>query len=325
MGIMKWMTGTAVALGALAAATIGATAQDYPNKVVTIVVAAPTGGSNDLMARAIADELTKKLGQTVIVENKPGASGNVGTAFVAGAKPDGYTLLLNSIASTVINPSLYKNLTYDYKSFAPIAKVAASQNVLIVHPSVPANTLQEFIAYVKSKPEDVLYGSVGNGSISHLAAVLFQNATGTKMTHIPYNGAAPTIPDILSGRISAIFHNPVSMIAHVQSGAVKALVVTGSERLAPFPDVPTMKESGYPDFVVESWYGISAPAGTPKEIIDLLSKDMLEVMALPNVRQVFEKSGIEVSATGSEEFGALMKSESERWADVIAKAGVTVD
>jgi tripartite-type tricarboxylate transporter receptor subunit TctC len=307
-------------LGAFAQSTEG-----YPNRPVTIVVPFAPGGGSDNMARLIASRLTERTKGSFIVENKPGAGTNIGNEAVAKANPDGHTLLLAQTTLS-INPFLYKNLRYDVtRDLAAVAQFAVSPTVLVVNSSFPAKTLKEFIAYTKSNPGRVNYGSGGAGTSVHLAGELFETVIDGHMVHIPYRGSAPAVADLIGGQIQAIFDTAPSALPHVKGGKVKALAVTGPKRLADLPDVPTFAESGLGQFDAPAWYGVMAPAKTPSSIVNLLNSHIQEILKEPATLQRLGQLGAAPSPSTPEAFSNFVKSESNRWSGVVKKANVTLD
>src|SRR6476660_2320909 len=260
-----------------------ACAQNYPNRPVRLVVPFPAGGPADVLGRVLADQLNKIWGQPVIVENRGGAGGNLGAEVVARAAPDGYTLLLNA-SSHVINASLYDKLPYDpIEDFTPVSEVASYMLVLVVHPSAPATSVKEFVAFAKSKPDGLSVANAGLGTPTHLAAVLFAQAADINLVHVPYRGAAPASTDLIAGQTPAMFNNPVNAVPQVKSNNLRALAVTGSQHLSLLPGVPTVAESGYPGFETRTWYGLFGPAGMPADIVRKLHADTDRVMRMPEV------------------------------------------
>ena len=309
-----------VAGALLAGSAPNASAQAFPAKPIKLVVPFPAGGPADALARILADKLKPAWGETLIIENRAGAGGNIGAEYVARAAPDGYTLLLNA-SSHVINGSLYAKLPYDpVRDFTPISEVASYMLVLVTHPSVPANTLAELVAYLRSKPKGVPIANAGSGTPTHLTAALFGIAAGVDLLHVPYKGAAPANTDLLGGQVVAMFNNPVNALPQVKAGRLRALAVTGAKRLALVPDVPTVAESGYPGFEADQWYGVVAPAGTPAERVARLNAEINKALALPDVQQQLAIEGAVPAPGTPKAFGDLIAREIPRWAEVV-KAG----
>jgi tripartite-type tricarboxylate transporter receptor subunit TctC len=316
-------------LAALAVAVLGspmsaALAQaDYPTRPVKIVVPFPPGGTSDLMGRAIAEELTKQLKQPFVVENKGGAGGAIGTEQVARAPADGYTLLLSGIGSNaVIHGFAAPKPNYDsMRDFVHISQLAAGPNVLVANPSFPAKTFKEFVAYAKANPGKVDYGQV-TASSGHLTTEYLKQVAGLQMVGIAYKGGAPAVTDILAGQIPLMFTNQDAVLPHVKAGKLRALAVTSPQRNPLYPDVPTVAESGYPDFAAVSWTGLSAPKGTPREIVDKLEAAMVKAFNEPAARQKLEASGFVVVASKSADYTKFVQDEISRWSKVIQTAGI---
>ena len=309
----------------LAAAVSAASAQAFPSKPITIVVPNPPGGVVDSSARLVGDPLTKLFGQAVVVDNRPGASGNIAYQIVARAPKDGYTLLASYSAYHVGNPAMFAKLPWSQAELAPVALVAAATNVITVHPSVPANNLKEFIAYAKANPGKLNYASQGNGSLSHVGTALFEAQTGTDMVHVPYKGSGPAIQDVLAGQVQVFITTPPSVIGHVQQGKLKAFAVTGRTRHPMLPNVPTVAEAGLPGFELEAWVGLFAPAGTPAPVIAQLSEAVKKALELPETKQRAATLGIEPRWLGPDQLAALVKKDTEYWGRVIRTRNITAD
>jgi tripartite-type tricarboxylate transporter receptor subunit TctC len=317
----------AILLGLSACATaVAQTADNYPNRPITMVVAFPAAGTTDILARLIGQKLTDKFKQTVVVENRPGAGGNIGTAFVAKAAPDGYTIMMGTIGTQSINPSLYKKMPYDAaKDFVPITRAAMVPNLLVVNKDAPFNTLAEMMAYGKANPGKLTYGSSGNGTTLHLSGELFNLMSGSKITHIPYKGSTPAVADLMGGQISMIFDNMPSVIQQVKSGRLKALAVTSAQRNPQLPEIPTIQEVGVAGYEVWSWFGLLAPAATPKPIVDKLNASIVDIIKQPDVQaKIIELGAVPVPET-SAEFGAFIDAETLKWAKVIKEANIGMD
>ncbi len=318
------------ALAALAlVCTFGADlalSQAYPAKPIKLVVPFPAGGTTDIVAREVAAHLTKAFGQSVIVENKAGAGGNVGADSVAKSAPDGYTLLMGTVGTHGINVSLYSKMPYDaVKDFAPVSLAAAVPNVMVVHPSVPANTVAEFIAHAKKEGAKVAMASSGNGTSIHLAGELFKTMTGTTMTHVPYKGSAPALADLLGGNTQVMFDNAPSAMPHIRAGKLRPLAVTSAKRSAALPDVPTVEEAGFKGYEASSWFGVLAPAGTPREIVQKLSAEIQRGIATPEMQEKFKAQGaIPVGGT-AEAFASHIDAEIKKWAPVVKASGAKID
>jgi tripartite-type tricarboxylate transporter receptor subunit TctC len=313
----------------LAAATLSAglaCAQGaFPTKPITLVVPNPPGGLVDTSARLVADPLQKVLNQTVVVDNRGGGSGNVAYGMVARAPADGYTLLISYSAYHVGNPALMTKLPWAQKDFTPVAMITVATNVIAAHPSVPANTLSEFIAYLKKNPGRLSYASQGNGSLSHIGTEMFKAQTGTSMVHIPYRGSGPAIQDVLSGQVQVFITTPPSVMQHVQAGKLKGFAVTGKTRHPGLPNVPTTDEAGLKGFELEAWVAIFAPAGTPPDVIAKLSAGIKQAMEQPETKTRADAAGIEVRYLPPAALDAQVKRETEFWAKTIKASGITAD
>ena len=311
---------------AIAAALLStaAFAQTYPAKTVRIVVGYPPGGPTDVIARTVAQKLTIALGQQVIVDNRPGASGMIGAEQVVKAAPDGYTLLTVPITYAV-TPSVYPKMPYDAeKDLAPVALVASSPFILVVHPTLPVKTVKELIALAKSRPGQINYASASTGGMPHLAGELFNMMTGVKLTHIPYKGAAPATVDLLAGQVSLMFNNMLSAMPLVKANKLRAVAVTSLKRSAAIPELPTIAET-VKGFEASGWYGAFAPAATPKDIIAKLNAEINKLMRLPDVAQRLAGDGVEAASMTPAEFGTYLHSEIAKWGKVVKISGTTVD
>lgn len=317
----------ALAAAAALALTCGLAAAQagYPSKPITLIVPNPPGGLVDGSARLLSDSLAKVLNATVVVDNKGGGSGNVAYGLVARANPDGYTLLNSYSAYHVGNPVLSAKLPWAQKDFVPVALITVATNVIAVHPSVPANTLPEFIAYLKKNPGKLSYASQGNGSLSHVGTEMFKLQTGTSMVHIPYRGSGPAIADVLSGQVQVFITTPPSVMGHVQAGKLKGLAVAGKTRHPSMPTVPTTAEAGLKGFELEAWVGIFAPAGTPPDVVARLSAGIKQALELPETRTRASTAGIDLRYLPPEQLDALVKSETAFWTKTIKSAGITAD
>ncbi len=300
-------------------------AQGFPNKAVTLVVPNPPGGFVDASARLLSDPLSRVLSQSVVVDNKGGGSGNVAYAQVARANPDGYTLLTSYSAYHVGNPALSPKLPWSQKELAPVALITVATNVIAVHPSVPANTLSEFIGYLKANPGKLSYASQGNGSLSHIGTEMFKMQTHTSMVHIPYRGSGPAVQDVLSGQVQVFITTPPSVMGHIQAGKLKGLAVAGKTRHPGLPSVPTTAEAGLKGFELEAWVGIFAPAGTPPDVVNKLSASIKQAMDMPETKTRANAAGIEIRYLPPDALDALVKQETEFWAKTIKAAGITAD
>ena len=301
-------------------------AQTWPTKPIKIVLGFPPGGATDILSRDFAAKLGEELKQQVIIENKPGAGGTIGADIVAKAAPDGYTLTIGTSSNHAIAVSLYKKLPYDpVKDFAPITMLAVSQNVVVINPGVPANNIKELVAYAKANPGKLNFGSSGNGTISHLTGEMFNSLNGTQITHIPYKGSAFVFPDLLSGQISVMYDSTISIGSLLKSGKVKALAVTGGKRSAFLPELPTVAESGYPDFESSNWFGFFAPAATPKDILAKLNAAAVKVLAAPDLNARFALQGAEIVANSPSDALKMVKADIVKWAEVAKKSGAKID
>jgi len=306
---------------ALALAT-GAFAQTFPSKPIKLIVTYPPGGGADLMARLVAPRMAETLGQPVVVENKPGAGGQIGAGEVARAAPDGYTILLDA-ANHAVNPSLYATLPYDpAKAFASISLLVRFPNVLVVNPQFPAKDVKELIAMAKAKPGSVAFASSGSGSAQHLAGELFRQRAGVDMTHIPYKGGGPALNDVIGGQVPIFFGNMASSLPHVKAGKLRALAITGSKRSDALPDVPTMAEAGLPDYEVYEWNAIFAPAGTPAPIVAKLAEAIAKALHAPDVRERVASLGGEIAALGPHDTARFVSEQTETWGKVIRAARI---
>ena len=311
-------------LGVLLATAAGA--QTYPTKSVRIVAPFPPGGVADVLARAIQPGLQEALGQQVVIDNKPGAGGNIGAEIVAKAKPDGYTLLLASAGILTINEFLYSKMPFDTATaFSPITVVGDMPNIVVVNPKTAINTLKELIDRAKSLPGKLNFGSAGNGTTTHLAIVLLEQAAGIRLAHVPYKGAAPAVQDLVAGQIDGLVDNPPLVVGHIRSGAIKALAWVAPNRMAILPDVPTAAEAGLPGFEASSWFALIAPAGTPKEIVARLNAETVKVLRDPKMVQTFADKGVRLVGNSVAEFEAFIPRERARWADIVKVSGVKLE
>jgi len=296
----------------------------WPQKTIKIVVPNPAGGSADLFPRLISESLMAKLGQTIVIENKPGAAGNIAAEFVYGAEPDGYTLMAAPPPPLSINVSLYPKLNYEPSKFVPITILSIVPNALMVHPSVPVNTVQELIAFAKANPDKLSYASQGNGSTAHLTAELFKQKTGTKMVHVPYKGDAPAVADLLAGHVNVMFGNVAQATAHLRSGKLKVLAVTSAKRISSMPNTVAMQEV-VPGVVAVAWFAMVAPPKTPAAIVNRLSSLISDILRTPEMARRFAEVGAEPIGNTPEEMALWMKEDTERWRQVIKTGGVTID
>jgi tripartite-type tricarboxylate transporter receptor subunit TctC len=315
-----------LALAAVLVLPLVASAQAYPAKAVRILCPFPPGGGVDITARALAHELSALLGQPVIVENRPGAGGNVAAAEVARSAPDGHTLFVTLNALHAISPHLYAKLPFDaMKDFAFITPLVSFNNVLVVNPAGPAQSVQEVIALAKREPGKLTFASSGNGTNIHLVGELFKMRAGVDMVHVPYKGSAPALTDLMGGNVTMMFDTIPSAVSHIKGGKLRALGVTGAKRSPLFPDVPTLAESGLPGYEVVSWYGLIAPASTPSEIIGRLNAEAVRAADSKGFRDRMEPLGFEIVTSTPQKMVQMLKADSERWASVIKAAGVTIN
>ena len=316
----------AVAAAAAGALPLAALAQNYPAKAVTIVVPFAPGGTTDILARIVGQGLHTELGQPFIVDNRAGAGGNIGASLAAKAQADGYTLFMGTVGTHAINQALYKKMPFDpVKDFAPISRVATVPNLLVAHPSQPYKTVKELIAYAKANPGKVTFGSPGSGASPHVSGELFRSLTGTDMLHVPYKGSAPAMTDLLGGQINIMFDNMPSAIQHVRSGKLRPIAVTTAKRSPELPDLPTIAEAGVPGYEAMSWFGLFAPAATPKPVLDRLNAALIKVLNQPDVKKKIAEQGGDVVAETPEQFAAFIKAETAKWGKVVKDSGATVD
>lgn len=302
-----------------------AQAQAYPTKAVRIVVPFPPGGPADVLGRMLGQKLAERWSQSVVIDNRGGAAGNIGAEFVARSAADGYTLLLNA-TSQVVNASMYTKLAFDpFKDFTAITEVASYMLVLVVHPSVPVTTLQQFVALAKAKPGQISVANTGAGTPTQLAAELFKIAAGINLLPVPYKGAGPANTDLLGGQVVAMFNNPINALPFAKSGKLRALAVTGLQRLSIAPELPTIAESGYPNFEAGTWYGFFGPAQLPPEIVAKTHADVVAVLRLPDMQQKLAAQGWDIIGNTPAEFAAVLKADFEKWAKVVKAAGLRAD
>ncbi len=317
---------TLIAFVAALAIPLAAFAQAWPTKMpIKFIVVYPPGGASDVTARIIGAKLSESLGQSVIIENKPGANGIIATDYVAKAAPDGYTILMANLGPNAINPVVYKKLPYDaVKDFAPITLTSIVPQILVVNPQLPVKTAAELIAYSKAHPNKVTFASAGNGASNHLSGELFNAMAGIKMMHVPYKGDSPSIIDVMSGTVDVALPTAIAVMNQVKAGKVRAIAVTGSKRLASLPDVPTVAET-LPGYEAVSWGGFMAPAGTPPEIVNRLNSEINKILKMPDVAEKLEGLGAVIVGSTPEEFGTYVKSEIQKWGKVARDNNVTLD
>ena len=303
-----------------------AAAQWTPKMPIRVVVPFAPGGPTDITARHLSKKLTELLGQPVVVDNRAGANGMIGAELVAKSKPDGYTLLMPTSSTMAINPAVYAKMPYDpISDFAPVTPVVGAPVVMVVTPSLPAKNLKEFIAIAKARPNEIVFASSGAGSNLHLALELFRDQAGIKVTHVPYKGAGPAVTDVIGGQAQAMFADLPVLTPFIKAGRLRAIAVAGFERTPMFPRLPTMKELGYPRFNARQWYGMFAPAGTPREIVMKLNEAIRQAVATPEVKERYAEIGADVFVSSPEEFAAFVKSEIERWHDIVKKYGIVLE
>jgi tripartite-type tricarboxylate transporter receptor subunit TctC len=304
----------------------GAWAQPYPAKPIRLVIGFPPGGFVDLTSRLVSGPLGQALGQQVIVENRGGAGGIVGTEVAARAAPDGYTLTVGSAGTHAVNQSLYRKLPYNVlRDFIPITRLADAPSILAVHPSFPARSVKELVALARARPGRIFYASAGSGTSTHLAAALFEHLAKVKLVHVPYKGGGPALIDVVAGQVPVTFGTAASVSPHTKSGRLRGLAVTGGKRSATLPDLPTIAEGGVAGYEMLNWLGLFAPAGTPRAIVERLNTEALRVVGSPETRSRLNAAGAEPSPMPSEEFAAFVKTEIEKWGKVVAATGMTAD
>ena len=314
----------AIALFALTA--VAARGDTFPSRPIRIVVPFAAGGATDLIARVVGQKLTESMGQAVVVENRPGASGMIGADLVAKAPPDGYTLLMASTAEIAINPSLYSKMSYDpQRDLAPITLAGVTPLILVVNPASPLHSVADIVKEAKAHPGTISFASAGNGSVQHLSGELVKVLTSTDMVHVPYKGAAPALTDVLSGQVTMFFSGMPPAMPHVKSGKLRALAVTTPKRSPAAPDVPTMAEAGVQGFDISNWFGLLAPAGTPPGILDKLHDEAVKALMQPTVKERLAEQGAEVVADSREHFGAFIKAEADKYAKLIKVSGAKAD
>src|SRR5262245_31396073 len=320
---MRKFAAAAVILACFASSAL---AQGYPNKPIRLIAPFPAGGLADVLARAVGDEMSKTLGQPVIVENRPGAGGNTGADAVAKADPDGYTLLMSSAGILTANPFLYPKMPFDAETaFIPVSNVAEMSMLLVVHPKVEAKTLQEFVALARAQPGKLNFGSPGIGTTGHLGLAMFMHAADVKITHVPYRGAAPAVTDLIAGQIDGVVDNPPTVLPHIQAGKLRPLAVAATQRMALLPDVPTAGEAGVVNYEASSWFGIAAPAGTPPEVIARLHNEIAAAVRTPAMQERFAKSGARLVGNTPAQFAAQIRDERIRWGEIIKAAKISAE
>lgn len=320
------LTASLLGLGLFTNAAQSQGADQYPSKPITIMVPFSAGGTTDILARLLGQRLSQKWGQPVVIENRAGAGGNIGTAVVARAPADGYMLVMGTIGTHTINSSLYKSMPYDpIKDFAPITRVAMVPNALVVNKDAPFDSVAKLVAYAKANPGKLNFGSSGHGTTLHLSGELFKLMAGVQMQHVPYKGSAPAIADLLGGQITMIFDNMPSALPHVKSGRLKALAVTSATRVKSMPDIPTVAEAGIPGFEVTSWFGLWAPANTPPDIVRKLNREVVDILNSNDVKEKIKEQGAEPNPETPEQFAEFIQTETKKWARVVKEAGISID
>jgi tripartite-type tricarboxylate transporter receptor subunit TctC len=318
------LIGPAALAASLAGPSLGQSA--YPERPITLMVPFPAGGSTDLVARVVAERMGTELGQPIIVENRGGAGGNIGSAAVAKADPDGYTILMGTVATHALNPALYRKMPYDaVADFAPVALLVVVPNVLVVNPDFPAKNVQELITLLKEKPGEYSYASSGNGTPLHLSGELFKTMAGVDMVHIPYKGAGPALIDVMGGHVPIMFDNLPSSTEHIRAGKLRGLAVTTAQRAPSMPDLPTVAESGLPGYETYTWNALFAPAGTPREIIDRLNTAARAAVADPKVQAKLQDVGAMPKGSTPEELASHVQAELAKWAPIVKASGAQID
>ena len=328
----RWLQGAVVSVACVSSSMVTAiypaqaNAADYPVRPVKLISPWAAGGANDIFCRALAQKLTESMGQPVVVENRPGAAGTIGSDMAAKAPADGYTLVMGSSPTHSIAPGLYPKLPYDpLRDFTPVTLAAVVPNILVVHPSLPIHSVQELIAYAQAHPGKLNFSSTGNGSSQHLFGELFKYLTKTDLVHVPYKGTAPALNDLLANNVQMAFENPPALLPHIQAGRLRALAVAGSKRSASLPDLPTVAEAGVPGYDVSVWFGVFAPAGTPRPIIDRLNREFQSALASPDIKTRMDGFGAEIVGQGPDGFDAYLRAEIPKWASIIKAANVKID
>ncbi len=301
-------------------------AQSYPTRPIRFVVPFAPGGPTDILARAVGQKLTEAFGQTIVIENRGGAGGNIGAELVARSPADGYTMLMGATSTHAINPSLYHKLGFDpVKDFVPVSLVANTPSLLAVHPALPVRTIKDLIALAKARPGQLTYASAGNGSSNHLAGVLLSMMAGIDLVHVPYKGSGPALVDVISGQVPMMFNNTASVMPHVTAGKLRAVALASLERSALLPDIPTVAESGLPGFEVRSWHGVFVPAGTPRDVVNRLSTEIVRAVRAADVKSRLNAQGVELVGSSPEEFAEFVKKELAKWAKVVRQSGARAD
>lgn len=320
----KFVATMAIAFGA-AALSLGAAAQEYPVKAIRFIVPFAPGGPTDIMSRALAEKLTARLGQQLVVDNRGGAGGSIGTAIAARSTPDGYTIVIGHIGTLAINVSLYPSLEYDpVKDFAPISMIATLPLGLFVNANVPVKSVAELVALAKAKPGQLNFGSAGNGSATQMAGAMFKTMAGIDIVHVPYKGNAASLVDLVAGRVQMMFSNLLTTAPHVKAGRLRAIAISTAKRSQQAPDLPTIAESGVPGYDYAPWYGILAPAGTPRAIVMRLNREIGQIINTPEMKERFRKQGIDLLTSTPEGFAELIRREIPKWREIVKKSGAHV-
>ncbi len=316
---------TSFCIAILGITAIPAVAQTFPTKPVRLIVPFPPGGPADMLGRLLGEKLAERWGQPVLIENRGGAAGNIGAELVARSPADGHVVLLNA-SSHIINGIMYSKLPYDpIRDFTPITQIASYQHMFVVHPSVPAKTVKDFVALARAKPGTLTVANSGSGTPGHLAAELFMTTAGIKYVHVPYKGSAPATTDLLGGQVVAMFNNPVNTLPYTSAGRLRALAVTGTQRLTVAPEIPTVAESGYADFEAGTWFGLYGPAGVPPAVVAGIHEEFVRALRLPDIRQKLVAQGWDLIGNSPAQFAAINKSDHEKWSRVIKAAGLRAD
>jgi len=303
-----------------------ATAQPYPNRAIRFIIPFAPGGGGDMVGRVVGQKLAEQIGQNVVIDNRGGAGGNIGTELGARSKPDGYTLVLGNVGPLAVSPTLYPNLTFDpMKDLTPITMIASFPNLLVVHPSLPAKSVRELVTIARARPGELSYASAGNGTATHLAGELFKFMAAINIIHVPYKGGAAALTDVISGQVSFYFGTVPSALPLARAGRLRALAVTTQKRSAVLPDTPTVGESGFPGFETSSWYGLMVPAGTPRDINQRLHAEMMKVLASTDVKNRFAQEGSEPSPGTSEQFTEWIRSENTKWSKIVKASRAKID
>lgn len=320
----KFVATMAIAFGAVAL-SLGAAAQEYPVKAIRFIVPFAPGGPTDIMSRALAEKLTAQLGQQIVVDNRGGAGGGIGTAVAAHSTPDGYTIVIGHIGTLAINVSLYPRLEYDpVKDFAPISMIATLPLGLFVNANVPVKSVAELVALAKAKPGQLNFGSAGNGSATQMAGAMFKTMAGIDIVHVPYKGNAASLVDLVAGRVQMMFSNLLTTAPHVKAGRLRAIAISTAKRSQQAPDLPTIAESGVPGYDYAPWYGILAPTGTPRAIVMRLNREIGQIINAPEMKERFRKQGIDLVTSSPEAFAELIRREIPKWREIVKKSGAHV-